>query len=65
MTTFLSAASLNVGALTSDDIADTAVWINTADLFGMSRVHLHIHTEEERWSKNTQRCNFSVNKCLL
>lgn len=39
--------------LTSDNVNDTTVRIDTADLFGMCWVHLHLPTEEESWKKNT------------
>ncbi len=54
-----ASSSLNVSlkrdVLTSDNLADTTVWINTADLFGMCRVHLHLPAKEESWNKNTHR----------
>ena len=37
--------------LTSDHVTDTTVWINTANLFGMCRIHLHLPTKEESLNK--------------
>lgn len=40
---------------TSDDVADTTVRIDAADLLWVRRVHLHLPTEEERWKEDTER----------
>lgn len=37
--------------LTSDHLTDTRVWINTANLFGMSWIHFHLSTKEESLNK--------------